>query len=84
VSERRARFERIRLSGHARKRMRQRNVPRSQIMRTLNEPERAFPGAEEGELVAERPTQAGNVIRVVYTEDPEPDIEAFIITLVRR
>ena len=36
-------FEKIKLSNHARKRMRQRNIPRSQILRTLNEPERVYP-----------------------------------------
>lgn len=79
-------YERIKLSGHARKRMRQRNIPRRQVLRTLNEPERSYPGTEEGELVAERTTEAGNVVRVVYLEETEehPGYDAYIITLVRR
>ncbi len=79
-------FERIKLSSHARKRMRQRNIPRQQILRTLNEPERSYPGAEVGESVAERSTEGGNVVRVVYVEEPEehPGYDAYIITLVRR
>ncbi len=79
-------FERVKLSGHARKRMRQQNIPRWQILRTLNEPEKSSPGEEESEFVAERGTEGGNVIRVVYVEDPEehPGYDAYIITLVRR
>lgn len=76
-------FERIKLSSHARKRMRQRNIPRNQIMRTLNEPERDYPSGDK--RVAERTTEAGNVIQVVYVEnyEPDPSVDAFIITLVR-
>jgi hypothetical protein len=79
-------FERIKLSNHARKRMRQRNIPRRQVLRVLNEPEKRYAGAEEGELVAERSTEAGNVVQVVFIERPEahPGYDAFIITLVRR
>ncbi|MBA2624035.1 MAG: DUF4258 domain-containing protein [Acidimicrobiia bacterium] len=77
-------FERIKLSNHARKRMRQRNIPRGQIMRTLNEPERAYPSGDT--KVAERSTEAGNVIQVIYVERPEsyPGMDAFIVSLVRR
>ncbi len=77
------RFEKIKLSNHARKRMRQRNIPRSQILRTLNEPEQVYPSG--GKMVAERSTEAGNVIQVVYVEragDYEED--AFVVSLVRR
>lgn len=77
-------FERIKLSNHARKRMRQRNIPRGQIMRTLNEPERVYSSGDKE--VAERPTESGNVIRVVYVERPEgyPETDAFIVSLVRK
>ena len=77
-------FERIRFSNHARKRMRQRNIPRNQIMRTLNEPKRVYRSGEK--MVAERSTEAGNVIQVVYVETPEehPDADAFIVSLVRK
>lgn len=76
-------FEKIKLSNHARKRMRQRNIPRNQIMRTLNEPERVYGSGDA--IVAERSTEAGNVVQVVYVEQFEPDseIDAFVITLVR-
>ncbi len=77
-------FETIKLSNHARKQMSYRNIPRRQIMRTLNEPEYVLPGKEEGVLVAERSTEAGNTIQVVYVETPQADHDAFIITLVRR
>ncbi len=76
-------FEKIKLSNHARKRMRQRNIPRSQILRTLNEPEQVYPSG--GKMVAEHSTEAGNVIQVVYVEragDYEED--AFVVSLVRR
>lgn len=75
-------FEKIKLSSHARKRMRQRNIPRNQIMRTLNEPDRAYPSGDK--MVAERSTQAGNVIQVVYVETPDEQADAFIVSLVRR
>jgi hypothetical protein len=77
-------FKKIKLSNHARKRMRQRNIPRSQIMRTLNEPEQAYPNGDT--MVAERSTEAGNVVRVVYVEnfEPDPEVDAFVITLVRK
>ncbi len=77
-------FEKIELSNHARKRMRQRNIPRRQIMRTLNEPERVDESGDK--MVAERATEAGNVIRVVYIEKPEdyPEADAFIVSLVRK
>jgi hypothetical protein len=76
-------FERIKLSNHARKRMRQRNISRNQIVRTLNEPERVYLNGDA--MVAERSTEAGNVVQVVYVEDfePDPEVDAFIITLVR-
>lgn len=78
------RFERIKLSNHARKRMRQRNIPRNQILRTLNEPERVYESGDK--MVAERSTEAGNVVRVVYVESFEaaPEIDAFIVSLVRK
>lgn len=77
-------FEKIKLSNHARKRMRQRNIPRNQIMRTLNEPERVYESGKK--MVAERSTEAGNVIQVVYVEnfEPDPEVDAFVITLVRK
>jgi hypothetical protein len=77
-------FEKIKLSNHARKRMRQRNISRNQIVRTLNEPERFYPSGDA--MVAERSTEAGNVVQVVYVEDFEPDseVDAFVITLVRK
>ena len=62
-------FEKIRLSNHARKRMRQQNLPRNQILRTLNEPERQYKSGDQ--MVAERSTVAGNVVQVVYVESPE-------------
>lgn len=79
-------YKHIKLSNHARKRMRNRNIPRRQVVLTLNEPERIGPGKEEGVLIAERSTEAGNVIQVVYFEDPSehPGYDAFIIILVRR
>lgn len=79
----RMKFEKIKLSSHARKRMRQRNVSRNQIMRTLNEPAQVYPNGDA--MVAERSTEAGNVVQVVYVEDfePDPEVDAFIITLVR-
>lgn len=63
--------------------MRQRNIPRNQILRTLNEPERDYPSGDK--RVAERTTKAGNVIQVVYVEDfePDPEVDAFIITVDR-
>lgn len=78
------RFKKIKLSSHARKRMRQRNIPRNQILRTLNDPERVYESG--GKMVAERSTGAGNVIQVVYVErvDEYPDADAFIVSLVRR
>lgn len=77
-------FEKIKLSNHARKRMRQRNIPRNQILRTLNEPERTY--ASAGKRVAERSTGAGNVIQVIYIEDHKdhPEVDAFIVSLVRK
>lgn len=77
-------FEKIKLSSHARKRMRQRNIPRNQIMRTLNEPERVYESG--GKIVAERSTETGNVVQVVYVKDFEadPEVDAFIVSLVRR
>ncbi len=79
------RYETIRLSNHARKRMRQRNIPRNQILRTLNEPERRYESGDQ--MVAERSTTAGNVVQVVYVESPEELLrgaDAYIISLVRR
>lgn len=77
-------FEKIKLSSHARKRMRQRNIPRGQIMRTLNEPERVYSSGDKE--VAERSTEADNVIQVVYVERPDsyPEVDAFIVSLVRK
>lgn len=77
-------FERIKLSSHARKRMRQRHISRNQILRTLNDPERAYPSGDK--MVAERSTEAGNVIQVVYVgrSEDHPEEDAFIVSLVRR
>lgn len=78
-------YETIRLSNHARKRMRQRNIPRNQILRTLNEPDRRYESGDE--LVAELSTAAGNVIQVIYVEGPEELLrgtDAYVVSLVRR
>ena len=77
-------FEKIKLSNHARKRMRQRNIPRNQILRTLNEPERVDTSGDK--KVAERSTEVGNVIQVIYIENPKnyPGMDAFVISLVRK
>lgn len=77
------RFEKIKLSNHARKRMRQRNISRNQILRTLNEPERVYPSG--GKMVAELSTEAGNVIQVIYVErSGNYEEDAFVVSLVRR
>ena len=78
-------YEKIRLSNHARKRMRQRNIPRGQILRALNDPERRYPSGDK--MVAERSTAAGNVVQVVYVEGPEELLrgaDAYVVSLVRR
>lgn len=76
-------FEKIRLSNHARKRARQRNVSRNVILRTLNEPNRVYQSGDK--MVAERFTEAGNVVRVVYVERVKNQVEdALIVTVVRR
>lgn len=78
------RFEKIKLSNHARRRMRQRNIPRNQILRTLNDPERVYPSGDK--VVAERSTEAGNMIQVIYVERPgyQAEEDAFIVSLVRK
>lgn len=77
-------FERVKLSNHARKRMRQRNIPRNQILRNLNDPERVYPSGDK--LVAERSTRAGNVIQVIHVEWPGncAEEDAFIVSVVRK
>ena len=77
-------FEKIKLSNHARKRIRQRNISRNQLLRTLNEPERTYPS--EDKLVAERSTGAGNVIQVIYVERSADydEEDAFIVSVVRK
>lgn len=76
-------FEKFKLSNHAWKRMRQRNISRNQILRTLNEPERLYPSG--GKMVAERSTEAGNVIQVIYVErSGNYEEDAFVVSLVRR
>lgn len=77
-------FEKIKLSRHARKRVRQRNISHNNILLTLNEPERLYQSGDK--MVAERFTEAGNVIQVVYVERAEhqPEEDAFIVTVVRR
>lgn len=77
-------FEKIRLSNHARKRARQRNVSRNVILQTLNEPNRVYQSGDK--MVAERFTEAGNVVRVVYVERVKNQVEkdALIVTVVRR
>lgn len=78
------RFEEIKLSNHARKRMRQRNIPRNQILVTLNDPERVYPSGDK--MVAERSTGAGNMIQVIYVErqGDRTEEDAFIVSLVRK
>jgi hypothetical protein len=62
--------------------MRQRRIHRSQAELTLREPDTVR--YERGQLVAERATSSGNVIRVVYVEQlTDGGITALIVTVVR-
>jgi hypothetical protein len=72
-------FEHVRLSKHARARLRERRISLEQIKRTLNHPHRLERQGER--FVAERDTTRGNVLRVVYTL--EQDGAALIVTAIR-
>lgn len=60
--------------------MQQRRVSARQIARTLNNPDRVFPS--RGALVAERRTDAGNTLRVIYVER-EGGSTAYVSTVYR-
>ncbi len=72
-------FEVLRFKPHARERMRQRRISYDQVRRTVNDPHRL--SESRGRWVAERDTAHGNILRVVYTV--EPDGAALIITVIR-
>ena len=60
---------RFRYSNHARKRMRERNISRRQVESVVKRPDRQYPDPEDAALtIAERLTDMGNTLRVVYAE----------------
>jgi len=70
-----------RLHRHVRFRMRQRRLSERQVVSTLELLDRVFPG-QTGRLVAERDTDVGNVLRVVFEE--LADGAGYVWTAVRR
>ena len=67
---------------HARRRMREQRVSERQVATTLRNPDRLLPG-HSGRLVAERNTEAGNIVRVVYEERNGGSV-AYVWTVIRR
>ena len=75
-------FVSIEYSPHARDQIRDRRIGINQVERTLRTPERLR--LERNRLVAERETEAGNIIRVVYVERlTERGAVALVITAIR-
>lgn len=79
------RYTEVTFSWHAREQMALRNVSPSQVKRTLTAPTRLYPStAPPGRLIAERETELGNVIRVVYVErERAQDTTAHVVTVIR-
>jgi hypothetical protein len=78
------RYAHFEFDPHALHRMRQRNVSRRQVIRTITNPDSLYFG-HSGRLVAEYKTQAGNMLTVVFEEHPHVDgISAYVVTVIRK
>ena len=73
----------FRYTTHAREQMTLRRISESQVERVVLKPHRRY--ESRGRLVAERDTEHGNTVRVVYTEEEgrAQVITAVIITAIR-
>jgi hypothetical protein len=60
-------YARIDYHPHARRQMRQRRVSERQVAAAIQNPDRVLPG-HSGRLIAERTSELGNVLRVIYEE----------------
>ena len=67
---------------HARLRMRQRRISERQVVATVSMPDRRSLG-HSGRIVAERTTEVGNTIRVIY-EEIDGGTTAYVWTVMRR
>jgi len=77
-------YRRVEYHPHARKRMVERKIGEHQVARTIAEPATLVPSQSHPErLIAERPTAAGNTIRVVY-EERDAGATAFVWTVIRK
>jgi hypothetical protein len=64
--------------------MQERRISEEQVARTLNRPHRVYAGRND-RIVAERDTERGNILRVVYIESTEGSqvVSALVVTAVR-
>jgi prolyl oligopeptidase PreP (S9A serine peptidase family) len=74
-------YGRIDYDIHARENMVKRRISARQVLTTLNRPDRVVP-THSDRLIAERRTEAGNTIRVVYVEQ-HGGTTAYVITVYR-
>lgn len=70
-------------SDHARARMIERRISENQVRNTLNNPDRTYPG-RGGRTIAERETEAGNTLRVIYIDRPEGPLIVSVLRIGAR
>lgn len=75
--------ERIVYGGHARGRMRLRDLSHGEVKRVINVPDITHP-SEDGEdrLVARGHADDGRRMGVVYTEEHDFDADVFVVTVI--
>ena len=76
---------RVTYSRHARDQMALRLISERQVERTIDAPNRRSPSTNPtGRLIAERETEAGNTLRVVYVDRSTPTGDAaHVVTVIR-
>lgn len=74
------RFERLRYTVHARRRMKRRRISEEDVLRVINDPDLTYPSY--GKNVAEEFVSSERQLRVVWVPDDEPGIDARIVTAV--
>lgn len=78
-------LSRVLYTNHAREQMVERQISAAQVERTITSPSHRYPSLDPpGRMIAERTTDQGNTLRVVYAERTTPEgIAIHVITVIR-
>jgi uncharacterized protein DUF4258 len=73
-------YERLGYTRHARQRLSERYISEAEILRVMNDPDPTYPSY--GKQAAEDVFEGGRLLRIVFVDTPETDIDARIISAI--